>query len=611
MRKSQSILQLAEHALRLAQIGDFEGAASFFSEAIALDTHNLDLRYNLAIVEEQLGHITAAAGLLIQVLQRKPADPFAAASRLSRLLTRYRVEDSSVLSPAGIKSALQSRDVALQPISEAGLQWFGAENAAWAEGIRRIVSGEMAEVDAGRALISKLRHADRAEREMLGLCLRQGIVKRIDNERLLTGVRAAILLDRRGSFFDDHENFNLALSLMVQGWNNDHAWAETPAETEELSALSIDRAALLAGDLHATRAFICAALYRPLEDIVSPPLGVGDIGKLKPKSFRETIGPQIIEQADRDAAARSIAAIGTLSDETTLKVARQYEKSPYPRWRTVQRSTPGALQKYLSRLMPPDRLALLDRDSDVLIAGCGTGQQALMAATAHGPKARLVAIDISRASLAYASVMAEREKITNIAFVQADILDAARLERRFDLIYCVGVLHHMADWRAGWRALLSCLKPSGVMNIGLYSAIARQGLRDLRAEPDYPGAGCTDAAARAYRRSLLLRDDDTPGSYIKQSRDFFALNTFRDLVLHESEATVTIEEIAAFLREAGLTFRGFALEKPVLQKFAEMFPASSPAGTLAEWAAFERQNPRTFDGMYYFWADREEKPAVE
>jgi hypothetical protein len=49
----------AEAALRLAQIGDLDAAAAAFAEAMALDSRNLDLPFNLAIVEEQLGGSTA------------------------------------------------------------------------------------------------------------------------------------------------------------------------------------------------------------------------------------------------------------------------------------------------------------------------------------------------------------------------------------------------------------------------------------------------------------------------------------------------------------------------------------------------------------------------
>ena len=87
-------------------------------------------------------------------------------------------------------------------------------------------------------------------------------------------------------------------------------------------------------------------------------------------------------------------------------------------------------------------------------------------------------------------------------------------------------------------------------------------------------------------------------------RDFYALNAFRDLVLHESEAHVTLDEITEFLDTNGLVFRGFTLEHQVEQEFAAAFPTRPLPGTLADWAAFERTNPRTFDAMYRFWIER-------
>ena len=48
------------------------------------------------------------------------------------------------------------------------------------------------------------------------------------------------------------------------------------------------------------------------------------------------------------------------------------------------------------------------------------------------------------------------------------------LNKKFDIIESAGVLHHMADPVAGWRTLTNCLKPNGLMKIGLYSNLARQ-----------------------------------------------------------------------------------------------------------------------------------------
>src|SRR5690606_839498 len=135
-------------------------------------------------------------------------------------------------------------------------------------------------------------------------------------------------------------------------------------------------------------------------------------------------------------------------------------------------------------------LAFMDGEFDVLIAGAGTGKQALQSAFAYGPKARLLATDLSAPSLGYADCAAKRYGVDNIEFMVADILDLDRLDRQFDIIECVGVLHHMADPWAGWRKLVSRLKPSGLMYVGLYSATARANFGILREQPDYPGPDC-------------------------------------------------------------------------------------------------------------------------
>lgn len=599
---SGSKQQRTEHALRLARMGDLDGAADAFREAIAHDSRNLDLLFNLAIVEEQRGEIDEAALLLTSVLDRKPTFPSAAA-RLSRLLARFRIEDLAVLIPSGLRAAMKASGVAHQPVVDATFDWLCEFDPMLGDGIALITQGGADERGVARPFIVQ-QTADGLTAGLLLLCLRAGIVKRPGLERLLTGLRAAILLDCPPIRFADRGFFDVALALVAQGWHNDHTWAETADESGALAKLVIDRAALLAGDQEATRRFVCAALYRPLAEVVTPPLTAIEARRLKPRSLREAIEPQLAEAERQRVMAQAIPALRPLADTTSLKVAGQYETAPYPRWTSLQVSPEGAMKRGLAQYFPDDRLTFMDRPFDVLIAGCGTGQQALQAASAYGANARMLAIDLSRASLGYASDMAARNNLPSVSFLQADLLDAAALDRDFDVIECVGVLHHMADWRAGWRILLQRLKPTGLMYIGLYSAVARRELTRLRDEPGYPGPGCSADAARKYRRELLLRDDAAAGGNLKISRDFYALHAFRDLMLHESEAHVTIGEIASFLEQNKLAFAGFTVEPSVQQDFAAAFPGEARPGALGDWARFERDNPRTFDAMYRFWIER-------
>jgi SAM-dependent methyltransferase len=266
------------------------------------------------------------------------------------------------------------------------------------------------------------------------------------------------------------------------------------------------------------------------------------------------------------------------------------------------------MRRLLGNYFSARELTLLDRPFEVLIAGCGTGQQAVQAALAYGPDARVLAIDLSGASLGYASRMAERYGVGNVAFARADLQTLADLGApyagRFDVIECTGVLHHLADPFDGWRRLLGCLAKDGCLLIGLYSAVARRRLGALRKDPAYPGSGCADAALRRFRRVLLDRPEGEPGGDLKMSRDFYSTSNFRDLALHVSERPVTLREIGRFLKDNGLTFRGFQLERGVFARFQERFPGAAWPGDLERWAAFEAANPGTFNGMYNFWCAR-------
>ena len=94
--------------------------------------------------------------------------------------------------------------------------------------------------------------------------------------------------------------------------------------------------------------------------------------------------------------------------------------------------------------------------------------------------AQVLAIDISRASLAYGKRMADKFGIQNIEFMQADILNLKDLNRKFPVIESVGVLHHMENPEKGWEVLRNILEPGGIMRLGLYSQTARKDIKRIR-----------------------------------------------------------------------------------------------------------------------------------
>lgn len=103
----------------------------------------------------------------------------------------------------------------------------------------------------------------------------------------------------------------------------------------------------------------------------------------------------------------------------------------------------------------------------VLDAGCGTGRHAHFAATFGADE--VVALDLSEA------VEAARVNLSphpNVHVVQGDLLRppfrTAADGGGFDLVYSIGVLHHLPDPEAGFRSLLRFVRPGGTIAVWVY-----------------------------------------------------------------------------------------------------------------------------------------------
>src|SRR5207244_436635 len=105
-------------------------------------------------------------------------------------------------------------------------------------------------------------------------------------------------------------------------------------------------------------------------------------------------------------------------------------------------------------------------DIEILVAGGGTGQQPIDVSRRY-KNTKVLAVDLSLTSLSYAERQTRALGLENIHYAQADIVQLGSIGRTFDLIESVGVLHHLADPLAGWKILLSLLRPGGFMMVGL------------------------------------------------------------------------------------------------------------------------------------------------
>lgn len=102
------------------------------------------------------------------------------------------------------------------------------------------------------------------------------------------------------------------------------------------------------------------------------------------------------------------------------------------------------------------------RDRDILEGGCGGGQHTRMMASV----ARLVtAVDLNTTDLA----KIHNQDLANVVFVEGD-LATVQLGRQFEVVVCIGVIHHTDDPDQTFENLYAHLQPGGRMIIWTYSA---------------------------------------------------------------------------------------------------------------------------------------------
>ncbi len=436
--------------------------------------------------------------------------------------------------------------------------------------------------------------------------IEQSHINDLEIERLLTLLRRAMLI---GVEADEARvvsagTLAFASALALHCFTNEYVFFESAEEGAAVDQLA-ERLGVLA-EMTGTVAPIGVAVlaaYRPLHNF----LWTGALfDRDWPEPLRAVMTRQIVEPMEEQALQGQIAQLTPIDDAVSQAVRAQYEANPYPRWVKADiEPQPRSIEAVMRG--SPFHFDLGDYQSverpEILVAGCGTGQHALIPATKFA-NAHVLAIDLSLASLSYGARKTRELGIDNIEFGQADISQLGALDRSFDLIECSGVLHHMGDPMEGWRVLVDLLKPGGFMKIGLYSETARAPVVAARAMIAERGYRSTPADIRRCREDIIATAGSTESvlARLVEFRDFYSLSECRDLLFHVREHRFTLPQIEAALDELKLDFLGFEMrDQGVMRAFSEAHPEADDRRSLAAWHRFETEHPGTFRGMYQFW----------
>lgn len=395
-------------------------------------------------------------------------------------------------------------------------------------------------------------------------------------------------------------------ALARQCFINEYVFSYTDEEIQKACVLRDSLAAALKAKTQVPALWLVAvAAYFPLFSI---PFAVRLLDSQWPNEVAAVLVQQVREPEEELQLRGTIPQITNIENEVSLQVQRQYEENPYPRWiKAAPAGKATDIVGYLRQKFPLVSFKSYRKNSsvDVLIAGCGTGQHSIQTAQQfHG--AQMLAIDLSLSSLSYAKRKTHELSLTSIEYAQADLLKLDSLDRSFDIVESSGVLHHLADPFAGWRVLLSLLRPGGFMRLGFYSDVARRNLVKVRTFIAEKGYGTSANEIRRCRQDLIDSDKIADFGTTLQISDFFSISNCRDMLFHVQEHRMTLTDIDKFLRGNNLTFLGFELNGDILHAYKQCFPDDCAATNLNYWQIFENENPDTFIGMYQFWIKKDD-----
>ena len=594
-RRYRHILTLAPaHAETNRMLGAALMAQARAVEAIPYFERAIELRPDFLVAYEDLGRAQAAVGnlkLAISVAVR--ALELAETAQNKSFFTqcirtaRFTADDGRIrnLLLRAVAEAwdrpreLTAACISMIKLDSAIRDGISRANKAWPE---RLTFTELFGASGATAV---------ADDKLLRCLLETDPITDVGLERLLTNVRYALLASAAEAANDgacDENLLHFYCAVGRQCFINDYVYATTEAEDKQALRLRERLEQALAAEAPYPALWpVAVGAYFPLHAIANAEILFDRSG---PQCVDALLVQQVKEPAEERRIAATMPVLTKIDTDVSRAVRRQYEESPYPRW-----VTPG----------PPGAPIVLDdrqphKNFDVLVAGCGTGLSTVEFAR-QTPRAQVTAIDLSLASLSYASRMAQKFGLTNVQFGQADLLELGSTRRHFDYIDASGVLHHLADPWTGWRVLLSLLRPEGVMQVGLYSALARGSVVAARALIAEWGYQPVPEQIRRFREAVMAAEDGSVLKSVVQWNDFFATNECRDLLFHVQEHQITLPEIKAFLAAEGAQFAGFALDPLTQARFAARFPDPAAMADLDRWHDFETAAPETFAAMYQFF----------
>ena len=425
-------------------------------------------------------------------------------------------------------------------------------------------------------------------------------------EKVLGNIRKNILLNYSDKDKISNSIFNFIIGLGSQCFLNEYVYYISTEEKDKLKELK----KIINNNKNQDYKLAIISCYQSLSSINDEIINLNTYIPNK-KELNNLLNLQFKELNTEKKISKGIKKIGNIKDSTSKEVKNQYELNPYPRWRYnsyAKENKLNFLSVINSEISPntikPNSVQLTNKKINILIAGCGTGIQIIEAS--RYSNCEITAIDLSNSSISYAKRKVDEYGLKNINFIEMDLLELTSLNKRFDLIECSGVLHHMNEPSKGLSNLFDVLEPEGFLKLGLYSKYAREEILKARKLIKEKDIKPNIDGIRNFRNDLL-NGEIKEVNEISNWSDFYSTSMCRDLCFHTHENCYTLIEIKNMLKVSNLEFLGFTLSKEIRDKYQIDNKDKDSLKNLELWDKFEKLNPNSFREMYQFWSRKSTK----
>ena len=591
-------------ALIFAQLGENDKAKSHYNKAIDISPNNISSNINLGVLYFELGDYQKALNCYEKVIDADPNNTLVINAILNLIKLPH------------FNKVINSKNITLNKIF---LFIFNSKHVDHTEIFHETNNFLFNEkyydhinnllVNDSSLLNNKIVQ-ELLKEKLFHLIIQKSLITSEFLEKLLVKLRFEILFylnNNKKDFLWDYSDF--IISLAEQSSINEYIWIQSKKEINYIDKLKNDIifSKFLDKDIELKISILsCYVPLSKLEEISNRIYDYKSINIL----FNNLIKVQLKEPIQEKKLIKSIKSFQQITDPVSKILNDKYDEYPFMKWKYTNNHLPLNFIYNLNNEIQPNKVKFqISKKKDngivicnnsfthpnILIAGCGTGLETISAT--RYKNANILGVDLSINSLAYAKRKTEELKLKNIEYLHMDIFNLKNLNKKFDVIECMGLIHLLTDPIEGIKNLLDVLEPHGFLKLGLFSDISKKYMNITKNLTKEKKLSNSIEEVRNFRKEIIEKKND-----LIKDTNFYSYSHLMGLLFIDHKHSFSLKKIKEMIKELNLEFIGFNFSNLSTQKaYSKFFPNDKQNVSLDNWCEFERDHPHSFLNMYQFW----------